>query len=413
MSPDCEAFAREFFTFFGADWHSSAPGRACVTLPSTLADHFGRAELILVFGQDASAGEDLVAPGSRVFEGMVAYLSGRGRCAQFALAGREWPAPAWSAKDGALVELTPEESDRFFWLYDFSLVFDSDERVERLFRVALDEEGRNAPDAWDALETKTLLFQDTVAPPIPPGQRLAEAEYFARLEAERCVPSFERLAHGRLGQTVTRLEAYFRELIEEVPVRVRRGQSYEDALNLASQEQRRLQDELAKRLGEEARRHHLRITVRPLGYATLRVPGRLWRWRLSVRARTRELQAWQSLATGEVEGARCQRCDKEASEWTACRHLHLICGNCSAQCVACHDVLCERELAACFVCGQAFCGECLLQCVNGHPVCREHRVNCACCGQNVCTGCGVMVVNSTGREQWRIAGHTAMGSGNG
>lgn len=405
----CEAFARAFSAFFGADWQPQGPGRAKVTLPAPLAEYFGNAHLELVFTGEVGSGDVLFAPGSQIFEKMVAYLAGRGRHAAYAFKPRAWPAPEPAALYGALEALPEHPADRRYWVYDFLLSFVTDERVEQLFCVAFDEAGAPAPEALTWLGDPELAEADDVPSHIHPAQRLAEAEHAARQEAERRAQELERAASERLAETAKRLEAYFREMIEEVPVRPRRGQRFEEALEAASAEQARLEAELARRLADEARRHQLRVTIRPLGYATLQVPGQAWRWRLVVRGVSRELRVWQNLATGALESPRCQRCAQEASHWTTCRHSHLICGACSALCKVCEDVYCAHELQRCAVCELVACAGCLLPCVNGHAVCREHRVACACCGQGVCTACAVMVLDASGHRTWLVPGHPGTG----
>lgn len=401
----CEAFAREFFTFFEAEWQPRGPHRASVVLPPLLAAQFGSGQLNLVFVGEPAEEEVLVAPGSRLFESMVGFLAGRGRHAAFSLLPQVWPAPEFTGVGGELEPLPDAPADRHYWIYDFLLAFVTDERVEHLFSVAFDESGAIAPDALIWLGEAALADSDDLAAPLHPAHRLAEAEHWARREAEKRAQEPEKTAAERLALTTTRLEAYFRELIEEVPVRPRRGQSFEEALEAASEEQRRLEAELARRLSDEARRHQLRVSIKPLGYATLRVPGRQWRWRISVQGVHRELRAWQDLATGALDGPQCQRCAQAVSQWTACRRAHLICVDCSAQCAECGDICCRQELESCAVCGVGRCAKCMLRCVSGHAVCREHRVVCACCGQGVCTACGVTVGEAPDTPVWWIAGH--------
>jgi hypothetical protein len=261
IAETCESFARDFFRFFEATWQELEPGRAEVTLPVDLAGHFGAERLRLSFLGEASEEEELVAPGSRVFDRMVSYLSGRGRFAAFVLV-----APSSEA-----LRLPEGFTDRVYLIFDFLLTFSTDERVDYLFSVALNESGALAPEALGWLAQCPAGLEDDALPAPHPLQWLSEAERWARAEAVQRAAALEQAARTRLSHVAAQLEAYFRELIREVPVRPRRGQIFEEALAEALREQDRLEGELSRRLADEARRHQLRVTVKLVGYATLRV----------------------------------------------------------------------------------------------------------------------------------------------
>lgn len=390
--PDLFAFARDFFQTHNAG-AVEADGRLHISLTEALAAHFGREHLVLAFNPHDEGGE-LVAPGSRVFDQIATYLAGRGRMAALRRPASCFDDPAPEALAGLLTTAAPADAPRRFVLYDFLLAFLTDERAERLWTIALDDRGRPAPAAlaWAATAEDAGA---TTAGALDPQTSRHGAEIAARSEAERVGKSIEAAASTRLARICARLTEYYEALIEEVPVRRRKGRPEEAGLAEADTERSALAADLARRLGEEARRHQLRIQVRLLGQATLEAPGRRHTWRLAAgpRAedRARIVEAWQDLATGAVSWPACDRCGDATHRFGLCTDGHLACATCLAWCNACGQAHCSAELTACDACGTQGCARCLGPCAGAgrspHRVCRTHLAGCACCGIAYCDGC--------------------------
>ena len=391
--------AEAFFAAHHAPLHPVGE-RLAVTLPPDLAAHFGAEALTLTFTPHDEGGE-LVAPGSRVFDLMAAWLAGRGRMAAFRVAALDLPAPAARAAAGALDPLPPTDAPRRYVIFDFLLAFLTDERAEHAWSVALDEAGDEAPEALGWLAAGGPAG-DATAPGLDPAPWRHRAEALARAHAERLAAAIEAQAAARLAVTAGRLADYYEALIGEVQVKRRkspcsRGRAegaerspLEAGLGEAQAERQALAGDRDRRLAEEARRHQLRVQVRLLGQAALEVPGRRLAWRLAgTDGAARLIEAWQDLATGQVAWPRCERCGDAQDTFGLCREGHLACAGCLAQCAACGASHCAAELATCDACGQATCPACLGQCAGqgAHPVCRSHLRGCACCGIAYCEAC--------------------------
>jgi hypothetical protein len=289
------------------------------------------------------------------------------------------------------------------------LAFLTDERAERLWSIALDEQGRPAPEAlvWalDADDTPPPVLAPAAAHALDPQARRHDAELAARAEAERFGKEIEAAAASRLARICGRLNEYYEARIVEVPVRRRKGREEEAGLAEAETERASLAADLARRLAEEARRHQLRIQVRLLGQATLEAPGRRHAWRLVAGPRARQVEAWQDLATGEVAWPACERCGDPSHRFGLCAEGHLACSACLAWCATCGAMHCSAELAACDACDAKACARCLGTCVGAgrlaHRVCRTHLAGCPCCGIAYCEACRPRCPGLDGDERLR------------
>jgi hypothetical protein len=406
MAGEAARFAEAFFAAHGAALRPLGPGVVEVVLPEDMEAAFGASPLRLSLG-GAGAGEaDTVVPGGRVFDAMVAHLGPRGRCAAF----RRRPGPeapvALASWGGDVRAMAPEAADRVARVYDFHLSFLTDERVDMLWSVALDEAGRRweAPLAW-------LAEQDELEDLPGPGaahhllalaEGVARAEHLARAHAERAAAGPEVAAAERLATVEQRLVAFHAELEAELPLRRKPGQADHEALAAWEAARRDVRAELARRLASEAQRHRLRVLVRAVGHALVVSPGVRWRWRLSAGPVAREVAAWQDLATGEVAWPPCERCGRADGGVGLCQLGHLVCAACQAPCRDCAAACCGAELVACGCCGARLCQRCRAGCATGHPCCRTHLVACACCGRQVCSGCGA---TCPACERWLAPAH--------
>lgn len=377
-------FSEDFFTTLGAEV-ARRGDRLAVTLTPPLAEHFGAASLLLTCAPQDDAGE-LVAYGSARFEQMLAYLATRGRATACALPETSAPPLEPQAQNGAITPVATHPSPRDFFLLHYQLACVSDERVEHLRSYCLDAEGRPAPEvaAWlDAASGGVLLPE---AAPLPLVVEAA-AEQAVLAEADRLAAELEKPLLERLHRIAGRLVAYYEELMADVPVRRRKGQSELEAIEAADEERWRLRRELEYKLGEETARHQLRVQVRRVSLAQARVPGELRRYRLTTPHAERELAVWHNRHTGAAEWPACQRCGVQDGRYGLCAEKHLSCPDCLGRCSTCDRDFCTSELAPCALCGTASCETCLAACTTGHLVCRAHLAPCECCGQVYCTEC--------------------------
>ncbi|HEY9723198.1 MAG TPA: hypothetical protein V6D47_14405 [Oscillatoriaceae cyanobacterium] len=379
-----EQFTRDFFETLGATVTPRGE-RLAVTLEPTLAEHFGAAELLLTFMPHDTSGE-LVAYGSHRFEQMLAHLATRGRSTACLLPTIDTPPVEPRALNGECLPLASAESPRDYFLLHYQLACVSDERIEHLRAYCLDAEGHAAPEIAEWLEAARggTPLSGTLHLPLA-VEATAETQVLA--EADRLATELEKPLLERLHRVSGRLVAYYEELMADVPVRRRKGQSEIEALEAAESERWRLRRELEHKLAEETARHQLRVQVRRISLAQARVPGQFKRYRFVTRHAEREVAVWHNRHTGSPEWPGCQRCGAQDGHWGLCAEKHLVCETCLGHCSTCDRDLCTSELTACALCDNPACAGCLEDCTTGHAVCREHLAPCSCCGQAFCGDC--------------------------
>jgi hypothetical protein len=386
---DFKAFARDFFTTLGAEV-AERDGRLHVGLSGPLAAYYDREALTLTFKPHDPEGE-LVAYGSRAFEAMLDYMAPRGRHTAGRLSERDGAPTVVRLLNGTALAEGGADAPRWGYALNFHLTCLSDERSERLVTFCLDAEGRPSPELAQWLEAAPELT-GVVGPAAIPPAVLNAAEVLALDEAERLAETLEAETLARLRQAATRLVGYYEDQMAEIPIRRRKGQSDEEAVESALQERMTLRAELARKLGEETARHQLRLQVRRISQAAVEVPGRWQAFRLQTPRAARSLKLWENRHTGTLEAPGCERCGTvphgaDGLCYGVCAEAHLVCEACLGRCGACGEDHCRSELTACHQCNEGACARCAGLCAEGHAVCATHLASCGCCGQAFCAGC--------------------------
>jgi hypothetical protein len=381
------AFAERFCLAFGA-LVTPVGDRLHVTLTPELAGHFGRGSLVWTFTPHDTEGE-LVAYGSRAFEEMLALLGGHGRLTAVRLpitvgVAAQAPAPVSLGGTCELIH-TADAAERFF-IFNFQLAFTCDERVERLFTVCLDEQGRERGDMLGLLTQRADTAQ-LVEACAPSSEVAGAAESKAVATAETWVAPMEVLALARLEAVGERLVNYYEAQMREVQIRRRRGQSEADAVMEADELRWQLRRELERKLRDETARHQMRVQVRRISLGLMEVPGVRQTFRLSGPRVGRELEVWHDQHSGDVHYPPCERCGAHPGTYGLCLDGHLACAGCLTHCGACGGAHCQAELSACETCHLMGCASCQTVCAGSHKGCARHLAACPGCGQALCSQC--------------------------
>jgi len=452
------AFAIDFFSAFGAQIEYRAGDELTVHLSPELAAHFGKTPLYLTFrAVELSPFEDIVVYGSRVFEQMIAWLdggdarSGRGLYAALHLPARyarpidnDAPPPGLTWHNVS-VESFSHSKISLYTVFNFRIVYTSDDRREELLTVVLDEQGEPHPELTEA-------YRDAVEPNELPRlasetlERLAErAVALVQTKARQRGAEIEAEQRARVERTLAQLRRFYEQRIAEVD-------EAEDEEDAAGQEERAalkafLNEELARKLAEEVDRHRVRAEITPVNWATLTIP--MQHYKLTLRRPngvSQTLTVAHNLHSGALTPLLCHACGQPIVTLGLCDNGHLagpeclhtcavcgrdictacgmvsdpiggewVCADCAVRCDACGQLFipahtapcaacgrmhCRRDLRRCPVCGQQFCtahmvkcGVCgELRCLNdarvcqagGHPVCEQHYALCPVCGQGMC-----------------------------
>jgi hypothetical protein len=175
---DLPQFTADFFTIFGArvDLPQQKQRKPlAVQLTPELAAHFDCPALQLVFHQgELAAGLDLVAPGSRIFDRMLAYLEQHGALTVQRLPNRfpgsEELLQAVRPVNTGIAGLQMQEQIQHLFAFHWRITYRADDKREEIYTVVLDESGGRLaqPGDMDALKpgaSLDQLFAD--AQPVP------------------------------------------------------------------------------------------------------------------------------------------------------------------------------------------------------------------------------------------------------
>lgn len=270
-------FAETFFEYFGAHVEARAD-ELRVDLPPELHDTFGKPRLYLVFpsrdgqARDLSPAEDLLAYGSRTFDQMLAVLAGRGEAASLqwppyiSVQLERLPRPSLRQRPLSLYEKRIYDQERWFCIFNFRIVYVSDEKREEFTTIVLDSAGQFAP------QINWLLDEVEPLGKAPDAAMAIEPEAMRKLYEQACdrvqqhvdeqVAALETDIRARLERVLLRLTGYYRRLINEVDS----GDPVQDEAVRTD-----LQAQLQQQVTTELERHKLRVTVWPVSYAVARL----------------------------------------------------------------------------------------------------------------------------------------------
>ena len=376
-------FARQFFSAFGARFRENRRGLK-VALSGALAQHFGREHLDLVFdAAHRQPGQDLLTPGSRTFDLMVDYVRARGTRAVQELpatyADTSAAVPELRLSNCRVARRSRRKAQGLVGIFSFKIAYTCDERVEELFTVAVDAEGRLRPDLPDRLgEAQPATGKAPSA-----GPRLERmfraAEEHAAAHADERAAEREGEILARLHREVSRLVAYYEQLIEELPLGPVEGASAEAQLRA----------ELERKAGEEIEAHRLHVAIAPINCCLVAVPEARYRLRLAAGEVETTLELRRDLHTGALDLPRCPCCQGETAEVGLCRSGHIACPECLSRCGVCGcDVCAACGAQPCVVCGRPLCATCKATCPQCQGrTCPEHVSACPTCGAEVCAQC--------------------------
>ena len=266
-------FAETFFGHFGARLEARAD-ELVVDLPPELHAAFGKPRLYLVFpapaGQtrELSPGEDLLVYGSRTFDQMLAVLAGRGEAAhlQFppyvSVQLDRLPRPRLRQGPLRLYERRVYDRQEQFYLFNFRMVYVSDEKREEFTTIVLDSTGQGAPHLNPLLvEVEPLWQAPAEAAAIEPAalrKRYDQARALVQQKAAEQAAALELEIRARLERVLLRLTGYYRRLSDEVET----GDPAQDQAVRAD-----LQTQMQQQVAAELERHKLRVAISPVSYA--------------------------------------------------------------------------------------------------------------------------------------------------
>ncbi len=419
-------FTQAFFSCFGANVHvqslrssrgkrrSSVARLLQIELSPELREHFGAASLRLAFCAshlaEAGEGVELVAPGSRVFDRMMAYLEQKSAVAVQRAPVRHADGQALMSSvrptNASITRLRLQERMRLLFAFTWRITYRADDKRQEIYTTWMDEEGRllsqkddeakaasgrqNGVIDLDQLlrEAEAAPTEDDAAgeaapirlPALTQLVRLAErARTYAVYHADvRCV-EYEAEILPRLYKALNRLLTYYQQQIDEAsPARDPEGER-----------RRALEADLQRKIAEELENHRLYVDVELIAYRVVEIPVAVAEITVSNGAHEKTVMVEQDRYSGALRRPLCQACGAETATLTLDHHGHLTCEGCLSICAGCNELFCAScGLAPCPVCGDQNCEHCGRMCwACGERACRHHLSACPFCGDEVCHAC--------------------------
>lgn len=382
-------FVRDFLVAHGSEVLSDSAHRLHVRLGEPLRELFGRDEMPMAFeAKHADESTELVTHGSFVMDAIHSFLQDQGWKTFVTLPAEK---RLTSKEASALVEpvecelgkLTRKTRRAHEVHFHLKVSYLSDEKVEEVVSVRIDENGRASP----GLSPGEVAKLDPTATPrgfLPKSQineRFRAAAAFVEREARKGAAEMQDAILERLCKSVTRIKGYYERQMAEALRRRSEEQAQEEV--------GALEVEMAMKLREQTDNHRLRVVVKLISLCVVERPVAEFTADLSRGEAEGQLLVTYDLTDGTLRLPFCGVCDAEMQRPALCDNGHVVCSECFSKCEQCGARLCTRcGITECGVCEQSVCTSCGERCASCTQfVCSSHLEPCCACGRQVCTSC--------------------------
>jgi hypothetical protein len=418
-------FTIKFFACFGCSLQDEGDILA-INLTPELAEYFGKQTLQLVFQPEhVSEQTELITPGSYLSHRMYDLVKQSGRRVSIILPNKQQavgstqqatsdslPIATHSLLAGincAITKQRVKEIRKTEAYLIFRMTYHSDEKVEEIITVGVDFEGKLSIRTEFPYSPDTL--KDVAPGRFPFTKKQAKAIYDqcltqVSLYAEQRAATYQAQAAEHFHANITRLEAFYHQMIEEVPIL----EKNRDAAI------RQLQDEYDIKAADELKKYQMQVAITPVSFCAITVPFIQHQYTLEVKGegqkakRKRQnakgeeattfrpspfafrpiIKVYHNLFSGEWIYPRCEVCGREMKQIGICEaKSHPVCAHCLVQCHECGAYICrDCGIEVCFECGEWVCHQCSHQChVCGERYCNRHLLGCVICREHFCTQC--------------------------
>lgn len=419
----------EFFSYAGCTLHQGG-NVLSVELTSELAQYFGKSILRLVFQPEHLEEQtELVTHGSYITNRIYDLLKYSGEKASVVLPKTQTTTGSGpnveddfllSGVNCKIIKRRSREIRKTETCIIFRVTYYSDEKIEELVTARIDFEG--SLQITPEFPYTPDMLKDAISSRFPFTQKLAKEVYDTCLKQVSLYAEQQALAHqGKLAkhfhENAMRLEAYYQQMIEEIPAIQENREVYV----------RQLQDEYAIKTSDELKKCQIQVSITPISFCTITVPFRRFRYifqsdevkgegrkvkdrvkgeRQRVKkkkARSFDLSSltfhqshevtvdvYYNLFSGELLYPRCESCGHEMKRIGICEiKAHPVCHNCLVECHECGRQVCrDCGVDVCFECGEWVCQQCSKPChICGERYCARHLLGCQICREHFCTQC--------------------------
>lgn len=402
-----KAYITDVFTYLGCDVrHDDAVLE--VQLTPELAECFRKPRLRLVFqAEHVGCDTELVTHGSYVAGRLYDLLKERGQYLSVLLPRIDQPVAEVHLKGNncVLVRERTQDVRKTEVSVIFRVTYYSDEKREEIVTASVDLDGHVSLSS--GFPYTSALLQQAEPYPHPFSRKQARAVYDhclanVQAHAEQQAAQYQEALARHFHDNITRLEAYYQQMIEELP-----ELDPDRDLHI-----KHLQDEYDIKVADEHHKCQMHIAITPLSFCAISVPVRRIRTTFAKlkgakqaqevtgnrRKRKEErttvtVEAYQNLFSGDTRLPRCDSCGQEMARVGICEvGAHAVCEACLVECHECGTAVCKACGAAiCFECGEWVCPTCSQGChLCGERFCSRHLLGCLVCREHYCQQCAVM-----------------------
>ena len=407
-------YTTDFFTYFGCALQQDGKVLS-VHLTPELAQYFGKSTLRLVFQPEHLEKQtELVTHGSYLANRISDLLKSSGAKVSVTLPKRVEELPTVGSRPSAEGRFLPSginctikkhrsrEIRKTEVYLIFRITYASDEIMEEIITARIDFAGNIhiTPEFPYPLNS----LKDAEASRFPFTRKQAQGIYDQCVKQVETYAAQQALTHQEkfaqpFHENVARLEAYYQQMIDEIPVLEK---NREGSI-------RQLQAEYALKIADEVKKCQIHVTLTPISFCTITIPFRQDRYTLQTNGASVHRQGvrgekasslhpsaevtvnvFHNLFSGEVFYPRCESCGKEMKQIGVCEiSSHPVCHNCLVECHVCGTRICRNcGIDVCFECGEWVCQQCSEQChICGERYCAQHLLGCSLCREHFCRQC--------------------------
>ncbi len=338
---------------------------------------------------------ELVVPGSDFLEKLISLARKKGGGGQrFFLKHFYSPheTPGVNFFSATLDSLQKIPHYRRVMEFNFRIAFLSDEKIESIYSVYLDDNGENVDMSLEDPEEGSLISEpeegisyssSDISSQVEEIYEKAKEILLKKIQPQ--IESIEEEQKKHLSEAVARLETYYNRQKEYAK------KKYKEE---ASAELEELSRELEQKKEELAEKHRLRTGVSLINFREVRVPYAGYQAVLLKGDRKEVIHFRRDLFKGRLLRPSCSSCKKETDSVTICKDEGHILGKCCiSDCSICNVECCRicSPPEKCHICESMLCEDCRALC----PVCKQvycyerHRVKCGKCNEDFCLNCTV------------------------
>jgi hypothetical protein len=216
----------------------------------------------------------------------------------------------------------------------------SDEQKEGLIKLMFNlETGARIADMEQNIGLAVGKFQTKTKPVNWQDEKIKKmiewVERHAKEELGKEIASFEDSMNRRLRRDVASLEEYYTDLEQEMAASLERPGLSSQLIKERQEKIILLPDELARKTDDLFKKYSIRVNIKLCGTMLIRTPAVKVLYRISVGKKQQRLSMIYNPVNKSMDPLVCQGCGLSTFSVHFCRHLHLLCPICNAECPVC------------------------------------------------------------------------------